>query len=241
MIKLKKRILALMLALSVLFCTVIAYAEDPDDEDFGDDELTDEDIPFEEEEGKVDFKTIAGYDTEKLVCGDFVYQKTDDGAGAVIVSYSGTAGDVTVPETLDDYPVVAIGDFAFNYQQGIETVALPSGIISLGNMAFFQCENLKSIVIPDGVVKIDQNCFGGCKELESVVIPDTVQEIGTFGFLACLKLTEVRLGSGIRDVGSGAFRLCASLSKVTIPGGDNVHVAEDSFADCSPDIQIVRE
>ena len=95
MIKLKKRILALMLALSVLFCTVITYAEDPDDEDFGDEELTDEDIPFEEEEGKADFKTIAGYDTgEKYVCGDFTYQLMEDGQSAVVISYSGTSGAV---------------------------------------------------------------------------------------------------------------------------------------------------
>ena len=245
----KKRILAFFLALCVLFCAMITFAEDFDDEDFDDDfgdDFSDEDFgdgetTFEEEEGKVDFRTIAGYDTEKLICGDYVYQMTEDRTAAVIVSYSGTDQNVVVPDTLDDYPVVAIGDFAFNYQQGIETVTLPQGIVSLGNMSFFQCENLKSIIIPDGVVKIDQNCFGGCKGLEEVVIPDTVTEIGTFGFLACMKLTEVRLGSGIRDIGSGAFRLCSSLTKVTIPGGDVVRIADDSFVDCSPGLEIIRE
>ena len=54
-IKLKKRILAFLLALAVLFCGAVTFAEDEDwddDEDFGDEELTDDE--FEEEEGKTD-------------------------------------------------------------------------------------------------------------------------------------------------------------------------------------------
>lgn len=237
-----RRLPAFLLALSVLFCGMITLAGNAeDDEDFWDDEFFDEDLSFEEEETRVNFKTIAGYDTEKLVSGDYVYQLTDDGAGAVIVSYFGTDENVVVPNMLDDYPVLAVGDFCFNYQQDIKSVTLPEGIVSLGNMSFFQCENLESIVIPDGVTKIDQNCFGGCKELTEVVIPDTVQQIGTFGFLACMKLKEVRLGTQIRDIGSGAFRMCSSLTRVTILGGDAVSMAEDSFAECSPNLEIVWE
>ena len=107
--------LALFLAAAVLFSFTIAFADEwDDDEDFGDEEF--EDDEFEEEEAKTDFRTIAGYDTgEKFTAGDFIYQLPDGVEGAVVISYTGTSAEMVIPEMLDDHPVVAIGDQAFNF------------------------------------------------------------------------------------------------------------------------------
>lgn len=239
MILLKKRILALLLAAAFLFTGAVTFAEDDweDDEDFGDEEFLDEE--FEEEEGKVDFRTIAGYDVgEKYVCGDFTYMLQEEGEGAVVVSYSGTARDVVIPEAMDGHPVVAVGDFMFQDNQMVETVQLPPGLQSIGNMAFFKCVSLRRIEIPEGITLIDQATFGGCESLEEVILPESLEEVGQFGFLSCPKLEEIDFGSNLKAIGPGAFQLCSSLKRVRIPGGDSVTIGDDSFTGCAPDLQI---
>ena len=235
-----KRLTALLLAFAVLFCCALtSRAEDfDDDEDFEFEEF-DDDEEFEDDE--TDFRTIAGYDTgEKHVFGDFVYQLEEDGEGAVITNYSGTAGDVVIPDQVDGHPVVAVGPHMFAYNEAVESVQLPEGIRSIGNMAFFKCVNLQGIVIPEGVTTIDECCFGGCEGLAEVQLPSSLEEIGRFSFLACTSLTEVSFGESLKSIGPGAFQMCASLTRVTIPGGDSVSIEADSFEGCSPDFEIVN-
>ena len=236
-----KRILAILLSLCILFCTVLTFADEWDDDwgddDFGDEELDDED--FESESDTKDFRTIAGYDTgEKYTYEQFTYQLTQDGKNAVMIGYSGDSADVVIPDTVDGYPVIAIGASMFAYKDYVRTVQIPEGVLSIGNMAFFKCSKLESIVIPEGITFIDEACFGGCESLVEVQFPESLQEVGHFGFLSCLKLTEVSFPAGLKAIGSGAFQLCASLSKVSLPGGDNVTIEADSFLGCSPDLQI---
>ena len=239
-IKLKKRILAFLLALAVLFCGAVTFAEDEDwddDEDFGDEELTDDE--FEEEEGKTDFRTIAGYDTgEKYVCGDFTYQLMEDGQSAVVISYSDTSGAVVIPGEMDGHPVLAVGEHMFQDNPVIETVELPEGLQAIGNMAFFRCVKLRRIQIPEGITLIDQATFGGCEALEEVILPASLEEVGQFSFLSCQKLEEIAFGPNLKAIGPGAFQMCSALKKVVIPDKDSVAIDGTSFAECSPELQF---
>ena len=236
--KLNRRLLSLILALAVFFSFAVAFADEwDDDEDFGDDEFEDED--FEEEEGKVDFKTIAGYDTgEKYVSGDFIYQLPDDVDGAVVISYTGLSAEMVIPETLDSYPVVAIGDQAFNFL-GIEKAALPQSVRHIGNMAFYQCPNLKQVILSDGVTSIGTCCFGGDPMLEEIAIPETVETVEDFAFLACVSLKEASFGSALKKIGASAFQMCAGLNRVTLP--ESAEIGENAFTDCSPELEIIRQ
>ncbi len=238
-VKLKKRLLALLLAAAVLFGFTFASADEwDDDEDFGDEEFFDED-GFDEEEGGTDFKTIAGYDTgEKYSSGDFIYQLPDDGEGAVIISYTGTSAEMVIPDTLDDHPVIAIGDQAFNFLT-IETVTLPDTIRSIGNMAFYQCASLRQVTIQEGVTSIGTCCFGGDPMLAEVTIPETVETVDDFAFLACVSLKEVSFGAALKKIGTSAFQMCATLSRVTLP--ETAEIGENAFTDCSPDLEIVKQ
>ena len=227
----------ILLALSVLFSAIPALADEFYEDDWEDGGFESD---FEEEEGKSNFLTIAGYDTgEKFVCGDYVYQMTEDGEGALLTNYSGTSGDVVIPETVDGHPVVAVGAHMFAYNEAVESVKLPEGIRSIGNMAFFKCTHLQGIEIPEGVTMIDECCFGGCEALSEVKLPSSLEEVGRFGFLACTQLKEIVFGDELKAIGPGAFQMCASLSKVSIPAGQNVTIEEDSFAGCSPELQIL--
>ena len=86
---------------------------------------------------------------------------------------------------------------------------------------------------------IDECCFGGCEALSEVKLPSSLEEVGRFGFLACTQLKEIVFGDELKAIGPGAFQMCASLSKVSIPAGQNVTIEEDSFAGCSPELQIL--
>ena len=164
---------------------------------------------------------------------------TDDGEGALLTNYSGTSGDVVIPDTVDGHPVVAVGAHMFAYNEAVRSVMLPEGIRSIGNMAFFKCIHLHDIVIPEGVTMIDECCFGGCTELSEVQLPASLEEVGRFGFLACTNLEEISFGDELKAIGPGAFQMCASLSKVSIPSGKDVSIEEDSFAGCSPELKIL--
>ena len=78
-----------------------------------------------------------------LTQGDFQYQLTDD--GVEITRYTGDSAQITIPETLEEQPVVGIGPAAFALNQTIEELTLPSTLEYIGDSAFLLCENLSRI------------------------------------------------------------------------------------------------
>ena len=68
---------------------------------------------------------------------------------------------VTIPETIDGYPVLFIGDYAFGNSK-FKSITLPSKLEQIGSSAFYECEKLKSIEIPAGVTEIESDAFYGC-------------------------------------------------------------------------------
>lgn len=139
---------------------------------------------------------------------DFEFEHSDELGGAVITKYNGTDADVTIPDTLNGEPVVAIGEEAFGDNKTIT-----------------------SVVIPEGVTELQTGAFLGCRSLTSVSIPSTLAIIGDRSFMdtAC---TEIVLSDNITYLGSSAFEYCPSLKSVTI--GKGITTLNDrTFADCS--------
>ena len=56
----------------------------------------------------------------------FIYQLLGDGT-VEITGYTGSGGDVVIPETIDGYTVSGIGDGAFCGCSTLETLVLPEG------------------------------------------------------------------------------------------------------------------
>lgn len=225
--------------LTLLFSIVPSFAEDDDDDWFD----TDEEDGFDEEEDKKNLDTVSGYDTgESFPFGDFYYQLTPDGSGAVLTQYSHNQTDLVLPEAVDnDKPVVGIAISLCAFDPVLETLVIPGTVKTIPNRAFATCPNLKSVVLQEGVTHLDMCCFGGCVNLESVQFPESLLEIGNYAFAACAKLKEVRLGSQLNTIGDQAFYQCPELSKVVLPGGDAVKVGAMAFDLCSADLQIVAE
>ena len=107
------------------------------------------------------------------------------------------SGDVVIPPTVThdgkEYPVTAIGDYAFYGNRGMTSIDLPSTVTAIGNFAF-------------------PFCYG----LTSIALSESIQSIGNYGFYGCIGLTEVTIPGSVTYLGLGAFMHCYSMTSVTI-------------------------
>ena len=136
---------------------------------------------------------------------------------ATITGYTGAGGAITIPAKLGNYPVVAIGNKAFQYCDTLTSVTIGSSVTSIGNYAFYGCNTLTSVAIGNNVTTIGDYAFYYCNSLTSVTIPNSVTAINEGTFYSCANLASVTIGSNVTSIGGYAFRYCDSLTSVTIP------------------------
>jgi len=158
------------------------------------------------------------------VSGDWTYSVSY--GEAIVSSYSGTGGVVTVPSQLGGYPVRKVGNgypsiFASN-SNSVTSIIIPNNVTSIGDYAFYGCLSLNSVTIPNSVTNIGAYAFATSSsfyvmQLSSIVIPDSVTNIGERAFFGCSKLTNVTVGNGVTSIGAGAFGECSSLTSMTLP------------------------
>ncbi len=163
--------------------------------------------------------------------GDFTYTVSDNKATITDFNQS-YSGALTIPSTLDGYPVIAIGSSAFRHCSGLTSVTIPDSVTSIGSDAFYYCSGLTSITIPDSVTSIGSDAFAHCSGLTSVTIPDSVTSIGSSAFFYCSGLTSITIPDSVTSIGTWAFAYCSGLTSVTIP--DSVtSIGSYAFGSCS--------
>ena len=75
---------------------------------------------------------------------------------------------IVIPSEYNGLPVIGIGYYAFSYNNDIETVIIPEGVIYIDSYAFYNCENLISVVIPESLLDIYYCAFDDCYSLTTV-------------------------------------------------------------------------
>lgn len=146
--------------------------------------------------------------------GDFIYSVVN--GEAVIIDYTGAGGDVGIPDTLGGYPVITIGERAFNVNDDITSVVIPDSVVTIEAGAFSWTDNLTSVTLGNSVVSIGERAFER-SGITSIIMPDTVTEIGVQAFYMCHELTSVRISSGVRVISEQAFWECVALKSIEIP------------------------
>ncbi len=117
---------------------------------------------------------------EPLCSGDFCY-KVEDGK-VTVTEYHGTDTEVTVPATIDNMPVTAVGYYCFDDSDDVVSVTVSEGIETLEDKSFSGMANLQEIILPDSLLTIGNEAFTSCAKLQSFHIPKGVRNIGTHLF-----------------------------------------------------------
>lgn len=105
------------------------------------------------------YEADAEGDEEEAV-DEYTYTVSDTG-NITITSYNWKNKEVSIPDTLDGYPVVAIGEKAFFENTDLEVLKLPDTITTIGTEAFSGCTGLKEIFFKNdtGLPTIGANAF----------------------------------------------------------------------------------
>jgi hypothetical protein len=118
------------------------------------------------------------------------FNVTTNNGTITITSYTGTGGDVTIPDTINGLPVTSIGDFAF-LGTSLTSVTIPNSVTGIGDYAFDACLALTGVTIPNSVTNIGHAAFLNCDSLPDVTIPASVSNIGTRAFDQCPGLQAI--------------------------------------------------
>ncbi|MFA6308234.1 MAG: leucine-rich repeat protein [Clostridia bacterium] len=165
--------------------------------------------------------------------GDYTYSVTD--GKATILDYSGSGGNVVIPDTLGGYPVTVIGDSSFTQCHvcaSVTQISIPDSVTNIGVEAFRDCYQLEQIIIPNNVTTIGEQAFFGCSSMTNVTIGTKVTDIGNFVFFGCTALNNVIIPNNVTVIGDGIFSSCSSLSAVTIGSGLTT-IPKNTFESCS--------
>lgn len=157
-----------------------------------------------------------GYLAETLVEGNFQYQVSNN--KATIVGYIGTESIVTIPATIGEYFVTAIGVQAFYQNQTITKINLPEGLTTIGSRAFAE-SSLTSIIIPGTITTVEDGAFSK-SQLVSATFEEgdeyTKSALGSGIFENCEKLESIKLSENIVSIGSRLI-YGTRVTSITIP------------------------
>ncbi len=182
---------------------------------------------------------------------------TIDNGEVTITGYTGSDENVTIPHTLESFPVTGIGDEAFAFMSvtnvvmpdsvrsvgnyafrsaSVRSVGFSSNVTTLGEGAFFECLALTGITLGNALTSIGDYTFKECAGLTNVIIPTSVIHIGTYAFHACRGLIDVTIPDSVATISYGAFSECTGTLALAINDGV-ISIADYAFHDCS---QITR-
>ncbi len=151
---------------------------------------------------------------EQLFDFEFILNNT----AVVVISYKGTAADVTIPSRYKGKPVTVIDPVAFYNNSAVTSVTIPDSVTAIPDYAFGYCSQLTNISIPNSVTFIGFSAFNSCTSLKSITLPSSLSTIQSYTFYNCENLKTIRIPVSVTSIGNYAFDVCPSLMTVTYPG-----------------------
>ena len=134
-----------------------------------------------------------------------------------LVDGKSTSGDVVIPSSVrygkNDYAVTVIEHNAFQGNNSITSVIIPSSVNSIGYSAFNACKNLRSVTDASSNANMQGFEYTDCSNLQSVTLSGSLQKIGYRSF-ANTGLISLVLPANVKEIGGEAFQGCQHLTQV---------------------------
>lgn len=119
------------------------------------------------------------WDVKSIVSNsEYKYYIKNSDATVVILSYKGTATDLTI-DKINNADVTAIEDMAFIGNNTLLTVTISDSVKKIGDKAFKNCYDMTSVTIGSSVASIGDEAFLGCNSLANVIVPSAVKTMGS--------------------------------------------------------------
>lgn len=153
------------------------------------------------------------------------YLGTDYGQDVVTITgyrYDGPTS-ISIPETINDKPVVSISEKAFSETQ-IKNITMPDSIVYIGKSAFYNSP-IETLHFSNNIKEIDDAAFK-YTNMKSVEMPSKLEIIGNEAFSSA-PITNVKLNDGLKVIKDGAFTY-TNIEKVTLPASLE-SIAKGSF------------
>ncbi|MBQ3507547.1 MAG: leucine-rich repeat domain-containing protein [Clostridia bacterium] len=174
---------------------------------------------------------------------DFTYELADD--GATITAYTGGEVVVVIPDSVEDKPVVAIGEKAFADKVGLKAISVPDTVKSIGTGAFAGCKSLTSLRTPvftcEGADYFGALFGATSHEAQGSAVPVGLstlvltggEAIPDYAFYACRALEAVAIPETITEIGDFAFYGCEKLAYIPLGHTVLTAVGNHAFTNCA--------
>ena len=173
---------------------------------------------------------------------DYLTYEISDGEVTITGCDRSISGELTIPDTINGYPVKYIEKKAFENCVALTSIIIPDSVKDIGNFAFSNCPNLKDIKIGLGVERIGfaalestqyYNDLSNWKDgkvlyLGSLlyrakkdisgdyIIEDGTKSICQEAFDGCTELTGITIPQSVTKIYSSAFGGCSNLENISI-------------------------
>lgn len=167
---------------------------------------------------------------------------------ATITNCSKTAeGVITIPETVQGYPVTAIGSSAFNGCVGITEIVISNSVTTIGASSFAGCIGLKSMDISKSITAISDSAFADCINLTAINVDANStsfsSHLGSLYNKSLSKLLicppgfegEFSVASETDTIGTSAFKNCQKLTKIVL---DVETIESNAFFNCKGLLEV---
>lgn len=172
-------------------------------------------------------------DSKYITSGDYKYSTASyyGETGAYLEEYIGSDTSVVIPDEIDGYPVVGLGDGTFYMNESITDITIPASLGDFGYFCFYGCTGITEFKVDEGneIYMSDENgaivgrdglalmAFpaGNCPE--TYTVPEGIIAINASAFAACKNLRQITLPDSLQFIGNYAFSECTSLDNVVIP------------------------
>lgn len=148
-----------------------------------------------------------------LQYGDFTYTVDTNLNTVTITDYTGSGGDLDIPDMIDGKPVAAINGGSFQDNATITSLSFPGSITTIGGFQFNGMTSLTNLSFSEGFNSFTGPAsFVNCYSLTSISFPSSLTEIHFECFANCYSLTSVTFPESFAVIWGHTFKNCTNMA-----------------------------